>query len=141
MLLETTRFGSIEVADDTVISIADGIPGFPELQQFVLVDADDEQPFYWIQDVNDGDLAFLAVVPWDYFPDYTFTLHDDDEFALKVEDSTDLLILSLVTVDRDAGAVTANLLGPVVINQTSRLARQIVMHGDYSTRAPLGAAG
>jgi len=37
-------------------------------------------------------------------------------------------VLCLLTVDRDRELVTANLLGPVVINLKSRRARQVVLH-------------
>ena len=138
MTLETTRFGEITVDPETVIAVPDGFPGFPDIRAVVLIKVSDEQPFYWLQDVDRGDLAFLAVVPWEYFPTYDLVLSDEDESALEVDDPGDLLVLTLVTVDRDASLVTANLLGPVVINQAKRLARQTVLDGDHSTRTPLG---
>ncbi len=138
MAIETTRFGEIEIDPDTVISFPDGLPGFPDVRGITLIKVSDEQPFYWLQDVDRGDLAFLAVVPWEYFPEYELALTDEDESALEVEDPADLLVLALVTVDRDVPLVTANLLGPIVINQGKRLARQTVLLGDYSTRTPLG---
>ena len=138
MALETTRFGELEIDTETVISFPDGLPGFPDVRGVVLIEVSDEQPFYWLQDVDRGDLAFLAVVPWEYFPNYELALSDEDERALEVTDPTDLLVLTLVTVDRDVPLVTANLLGPIVINQAKRLARQTVLDGDHSTRTPLG---
>lgn len=138
MTLETTRFGDLEIDPETVITLPDGLPGFPEVRGITLIPVDDEQPFYWLQDVDRGDLAFLSVVPWDYFPEYELVLSDEDERALSVEDPTDLLVLTLVTVDRETPMVTANLLGPVVINQANRVARQTVLLGDHSTRTPLG---
>lgn len=138
MTLETTRFGEIEIDPDSVISFPDGLPGFPDVRGVTLIKVSDDQPFYWIQDVDHGDLAFLAVIPWEYFPDYELALTDEDESALSVDDPSDLLVLTLVTIDRDVPSVTANLLGPIVINQTKRIARQTVLLGDHSTRTPLG---
>ena len=138
MALETTRFGALEIDLDTVISFPDGLPGFPEVRGVTLIKVSDDQPFYWLQDIDRGDLAFLAVIPWEYFPEYELSLSDEDESALKVQDPGDLLVLTLVTVDRDVPLVTANLLGPIVINQAERLARQTVLLGDHSTRTPLG---
>jgi len=111
MLVETTRFGPIEVDEERIISVDD----------------------FWVQDVEDGELAFLAVVPWDYFPDYTFTLADDDEFALGVESVDEILVLSIVTVDREAESVSANLLGPLVIPLHPSTARP-----DRLTTGPYG---
>lgn len=138
MALETTRFGAIDIDPDTVISFPDGLPGFPDVRGITLIEVSDDQAFFWLQDVDRGDLAFLAVVPWEYFPDYELTLTNEDESALAVEDPADLLVLTLVTVDRDIPLVTANLLGPIVVNQAKRVARQTVLLGDHSTRTPLG---
>jgi flagellar assembly factor FliW len=136
--LETTRFGVIDIDPDAVVSFPDGLPGFPDVRGVTLIKVSDDQPFYWLQDVDRGDLAFLAVVPWEYFPEYELALSDEDESALEVEDPADLLVLALVTVDREVSLVTANLLGPIVVNQSKRLARQTVLLGDHSTRTPLG---
>lgn len=141
VLLETTRFGGLSIDSDTVIAMADGIPGFSDFTRFVLVEVSPDEPFYWLQSADDGELAFLSCVPWTYFPDYELELGDDDEVALAVEDVSDLLVLALLTIERDpeSVAVTANLLGPIVLNQKSRIARQIVMHGDHPARAPFAS--
>lgn len=136
--LETSRFGELPIAPETVITIKDGIPGFTDFTDFVLLEVSPEEPLYWLQSVDDGELAFLSCVPFAYFPDYELELGDDDEAALDVEDPADLLVLSLLTVDRENNSVTANLLGPIVVNQRARLARQVVMVGDHPVRAPLG---
>ncbi len=138
VILETSRFGDLPIDPETVITIADGIPGFAEFASFVLLEVSPDEPLYWLQSIEDGELAFLSCVPWAYFPDYELELGDDDEAALDVEDAADLLVLSLLTIDRDSNAVTANLLGPIVVNQKARLARQVVMVGDHPTQAPLG---
>jgi len=139
VVFETSRFGELPIDPETVITIVDGIPGFDEFTKFVLLEVSPEEPLYWLQSIEDGELAFLSCVPWAYFPDYELELGDDDEAALAVEDAADLLVLSLLTIDRDENTVTANLLGPIVVNQKARLARQVVMVGDHPVQAPLGA--
>lgn len=140
VVLDTTRFGELAIDPDTVISIADGIPGFADFTEFVLLEVAPDEPLYWLQSIEDGELAFLSCVPWTYYPDYELELGDDDEAALDVEDASDLLVLSLLTVDRENAVVTANLLGPIVINQRARIARQIVMVGDHPVQALFGPA-
>ena len=140
VMLDTARFGELPIDPDTVITIPDGMPGFSEFTGFVLLEVADGEPLYWLQSVEDGELAFLSCVPWSFYPEYELELGDDDEAALEVEDVGDLLVLSLLTVDRENEAVTANLLGPIVVNQRARIARQIVMVGDHPVRAPFGPA-
>ena len=54
------------------------------------------------------------------------------------------MVLCLLTVDHGTGsgaAITANLLGPLVINSRTRIGRQVVLSDpDLTTRVPLGAA-
>ena len=77
MQFETRRFGTIAVDDAEVYAVPTGIPGFPELRRVVLLGAgpapgvnpSDESSLYWMQDLDDGDLAFMSLVPCEVFPD------------------------------------------------------------------------
>lgn len=142
MLVDTERFGEIAVERDRIITFAEGLPGFPHARRFTLVEvADSDGAFFWIQSVDDPALAFLSVVPWPFFPDYTPVLPELDQDLLALDRAEDALVLCLITVNRDEQKVTANLLGPVVINQATRSARQVVLtEQDLPTQAPLAPA-
>ena len=140
MLLSTSRFGDIEVDPERTIRFDHGLLGFPDARSFILVETEADPDFYWLQCVEDGRLAFLATVPWDFFPSYEPEIDDEAQAALGIETEADVQVLSLLTVDREAGSVTANLLGPLVVNLRTRLARQVVLHDSgWPLAAPLGA--
>ena len=80
-LLRTTRFGDVSVDEGRVFAFADGLLGFPTATQFLALDVDDASDIYWLQCVNDGALAFLAISPWAYFPDYTPEIDENDEWS------------------------------------------------------------
>lgn len=139
MLVTTERFGDIDVATDRVLSFPDAVPGFPDSHQYVLVDISNDDTFYWLQSVDDPALAFLCAVPWPFFPDYAPEVSDDDQSALALDKAEDAMVLCILTVQREERAITANLLGPVVVNQNTRVGRQVVLMGDeYPVQAPLG---
>lgn len=146
MKVETDRFGELDVPDDRVLTCPDGLPGFPDAHRFALVDVRDASEdavgvFYWVQSIDDPSLAFLSAVPWPFFPTYEPELGEDDQELLGIEQVEDALVLCLLTVKRDEGVVTANLLGPLVINQRNRTARQVVLvDSEYETQVPLPAA-
>ena len=141
MRVITERFGDIEVDDDRILAFDEGVPGFPTARRFALVEVEDSDAFFWLQSLEDPGLAFLCAIPWPFFPDYEPELPEGDQAALQVEQAEDVLVLVVLTVDREAGQVTANLLGPVMINQRTRTGRQIVLSDtDYPLRAPLSAA-
>lgn len=135
-LLRTTRFGDITIDERRVFTFEDGLPGFPGATRFLAMTVEDDPDLYWLQCVDDGSLAFLAIVPWQQFPDYEPALTDDDRAHLELVDVDEAMVLCLLTVDRDNDAVTANLLGPIVLNTGRRLGRQVVL---TDSRLPLAA--
>ena len=139
MLIESERLGAVEVDDSKVITFADGLLGFPDAQRFALVDAGDDGTYFWLQALDDPHLAFLAAVPWAFFPDYEPELPGPDQDALELTDASDALVFCLLTFSDEA--VTANLLGPLIVNAATRRGRQIVLgESDYSAQMPLATA-
>ena len=139
MLIESERLGSVEVDETKVLTFADGLLGFPDAQRFALVDASDDGTYFWLQSLDDPHLAFLAAIPWAFFPDYEPELSRSDQEAMAITDPSEVMVLCLLTITEEA--VTANLLGPLVVNAETREGRQIVLdNSDYSARVPLAAA-
>ncbi|MFP3906267.1 MAG: flagellar assembly protein FliW [Acidimicrobiales bacterium] len=139
MLIESERLGAVEVDDTKVLTFPDGLLGFPDARRFALLDAGDDGTYFWLQALDDPHLAFLAAVPWAFFPDYEPELSTPDQEALGLTDPADALVLCLLTFSDEA--VTANLLGPLIVNAATREGRQIVLgDSDYSARMPLATA-
>jgi flagellar assembly factor FliW len=152
--VESEKLGEIEVDETTVLTFPHGLLGFDDMRRFALVDTHDSGLYYWLQSLDDPGLAFLTAVPWPFFPGYEFELPDADRDALGLvepapgtnPEEIPTMVLCLLTVDPgDAPGgpheITANLLGPLVINTDARIGRQVVLvDGDFTTRAPLAAA-
>lgn len=139
MQVTTSRFGVIEAAEGEVLHFEDGVLGFPDTTSFLRVPIVDADGWLWLQSTTDPELAFLAISAFLFFPDYDFDLPDGDAEAIGLADSADADVLALVTVRRsdegDVESITANLLGPVVVNIRTRQGRQVVLSdSNYSTR-------
>jgi flagellar assembly factor FliW len=140
MLISSDRFGDLDVAEERILLFPDGLLGFPDAHRFAMVDSHDTGMYFWLQSCDDPALAFLSVVPWAFFPDYTVVLPDAEEKALGIKSEEDVLVLCLLTVQRDKRLITANLLGPLVVNTVDRVGRQVVLaESGYPVRAPLAA--
>jgi len=142
MQVRSTRFGTFEVDDSRTLVFAQGLLGFPNSSQYVVVEVE-ETPYVWLQSVDEEDVAFLATSPFIFFPGYDLELGDEEQKAIEVEDPGQVEVLALLTIHR-AGeqpeSITANLLGPIVVNTESRRALQLVLDNpDYTTRVPLVA--
>ena len=140
MLVQSTRFGSFEVEEARALNFVRRLLGFPESTTYVLVEVE-ATPYMWLQSVDESEVAFLATSPFLFFPSYDLVLGDEEQAAIEVEDPDQVEVLTLLTVHRDgdqAQTITANLLGPIVVNSGSRKALQVVLDNpDYSTRVPL----
>jgi flagellar assembly factor FliW len=135
MQIETTRFGAVEVDTHHIIHFRDGLPGFESKHQFVLLPhtrPGGDSPFEWLQSVEDGELAFLAMRPHQVFPEYQPRIPVAELEAIGVDKggpSPDLL--TLLTVPRgNPNGITANLVAPVVVNPQNRLARQVIVNNE-----------
>jgi flagellar assembly factor FliW len=137
----SSRFGTIEIADDRIITVVDGLLGIPDSTRYVVLEVDDDSPYVWLQSVDEPEVAFLATTPWLFFPDYELVLDDDALGALGLERPEDAEVFLLLTVHREDDEVTditANLLGPLVASTVTRRARQLVLEDStYSTQVSL----
>jgi flagellar assembly factor FliW len=139
VLIESERLGAVEVDETKILTFPEGLLGFAGPQRFALVDAGDDGTYFWLQSLDDAQLAFLAAVPWAFFPDYEPELSNADQDELGITDPSQALVFCLLTFTDEA--VSANLLGPLVVNADTRRGRQIVLgDSDYSARVPLASS-
>jgi flagellar assembly factor FliW len=142
MLIRSVRFGSFEVEASRSLHFDEGLLGFPDSSTYVVVEVEDT-PYVWLQSADEPEVAFLATSPFLFFPGYDLELGDQEQGALDVEDRSQVEVLALLTVHRivdEPVNITANLLGPIVVNTETRKACQLVLdRSGYSTREPLVA--
>ncbi|MBW2061038.1 MAG: flagellar assembly protein FliW [Deltaproteobacteria bacterium] len=141
MKIRTTRFGEIEVEDEAVISVPGGLIGFSDQERYVIIEHKPESPFFWFQAVDRPDLAFVIANPFAFKPDYDLNLSEDILADLGIEDPEDMVVYVIMTIPHGRPQdMTANLLGPLIINTKSRIVRQIILDdSEYSHRYPISA--
>lgn len=144
MEITTTRFGIVNVDEGSVLRVPGGIIGFSDQQRYVIIEHKPGSPFYWFQALDRPELAFVIIDPLLFKPDYEVPLSTALLGELQVEDPAEVSIYVIVTIPQGRPReMTANLIGPLVINTRARVARQIVLDDEaYSLRHPLmNAAG
>ncbi|MDH3678843.1 MAG: flagellar assembly protein FliW [Acidimicrobiia bacterium] len=143
MTIESSRFGALELERSQGIDFGPGLLGFPESGTYYLLDVPETGYYAWLQSGEEPEVAFLVTSPWDFFPDYELDVPDDVQDEISLSDPSDAEVLVLLTAHHDGGAtaLTANLLGPIVVNTRTRQARQIVLDDTrYTTRELLRAS-
>ena len=141
MKCQSTRFGTFEVNDDTLLVFPSGILGFPDWTKYVMLDHDTDAPFKWLQCVEEPQLAFVILDPAIFKPDFQITITTDALIEIQKQDNDELSVVTILTIPSgDPSGVTANLRGPLVMNHRTRLCKQLVLAEDLPTRYPLFAA-
>jgi flagellar assembly factor FliW len=138
MKIMTNRFGEIEFKDEVMLTFTSGIIGFPNATRYLVLDHDRDVPFKWLQAVDEGDLAFVIMDPALFKPDYRMTVEPDELVELGVAEGDELITFVILTIpSADPRRITANLQGPVVVNRRTRLAKQIILREELTTRYPV----
>lgn len=127
MLVQTTRFGDVEIAEDRVITFPRGLLGFDGMTRFCLLQPNDDACFLWLQSLEDESLAFVVTDPSLFEAGYRVPIREDQRAVLRLRDGQDADAQVLVIVNKVDDVLTGNLQGPLVINCESMLGEQFVL--------------
>lgn len=131
----TARFGALDVPESEQLEFGRGLLGFEHLKRFVHVEIEAEQPFGWLQSLEDPQVAFVVTHPALFFPEYQVEVDPRELGDVRPSPNERLLVLAICTLAESPALVTMNLQGPLVINQSTRRGKQLVLnHSGYGTQ-------
>ena len=126
MKVDTKAFGVIDTEDKQKVIFPHGLLGFEEYTEYVLLDAEHE-PFYWLQSVNEKEIAFILINPFIFRKDYEANVTNEELAEIGINAPEKALIFVIVTIPQDGGRMTANLQGPLIINKESMTGIQAII--------------
>jgi flagellar assembly factor FliW len=138
MKVDTTRFGPLDIPDDQVLVFPEGLIGFEDCTRYAIVDRPKNKPVWWLQSLDRPEIAFILTDPAAVVANYQPPVPRSDlrQLSLASLDEAELHVMLIVTADPKE--ITANLLGPLLINPRERLGKQVVLRStDYSPVHPL----
>lgn len=128
MKINTTNFGEIEISEDNIIEFKDGIPGFEDEKKFtIILNEDPENPFHYLQSVENGELSFIIINPFEIFPNYDFNISDTVKDKLNIKNEKQVVVYTIVVIPEDIEKMTTNLQGPIVINIDEKKGKQVIL--------------
>ncbi len=132
-----TRFGEIEYDPTNLLHFPAGMIGFPTLHDFIVMPNKKEGPLFWIQSVDDPDIAFVLTDPSNFFLDYNVQPGASERTILQIEENDKCFTLSVVTVPPDQ-KITVNLAAPILFSpKTNRAIQVIIENTEYKSKTPL----
>ncbi len=136
MIVDTSRFGQVEVNDERVITFAKGLLGFPRYTEFVLIQPSDDSYFFWLQSTQAPELAFVVTDPSLFVEDYKVPIKSEQMEEIGIEQAEDAQVF--VIVNKRGNLLTGNLQGPLVVQTCKHIGEQLVLSDRrFDTRVPL----
>ncbi|AWB46234.1 flagellar assembly protein FliW [Paenibacillus sp. CAA11] len=134
MLVNTSRFGDIDIEEKDVVNFISPILGFAEERKYIIVNQFEQNSFQYMQSVTEPNLTFVLADPFQFNKEYDFVLEEHWIRELEINSEEDVTVKAITTV-RSATDITINLAAPIIINEKNNKAAQIIMDSaSYSTR-------
>ncbi|SKC50978.1 flagellar assembly factor FliW [[Eubacterium] yurii] len=132
MKINTNYHGEIELREEDILTLVNGMLGFEDIEKFVLIKEEDIFVEY-LQSVKD-DIAFAVMDPFIIKQDYTFDIPDMVMKSLDIKSADEVVIKTVVVVPEDITKIRTNLQAPIVFNKTNNKGMQIVLDDTYPLR-------
>ena len=138
MVIKTTRFGQVTITNEDILTFPEGMLGFQDLRQFVLLDDPNDDIFAWMQSCELPSVAFPVLEPEIFSQKYTTSLTKSELEHLGLTGQQKPTFMNIITIPDDPTQMTANLKAPIVINTEKRIARQCVLQdNNLAIREPI----
>ena len=139
MTINTKLFGEIVVDETKLITFINGIVGFPELKDFLLIhDSEGNGNVRWLQSVQEPAFAMPVIDPLHIMADYNPSIEDELLKPLGEMNVENMLVLVTITVPREIEKMSVNLKAPLVINGSNLKASQSIVEEDkYEVKYPI----
>jgi flagellar assembly factor FliW len=125
--IKTTRFGELEVDKKDIIEFTEGLLGFENQKKFFIVDPGDQTLILWLQSIDDAGTAFPIIEPKIFQPNYMVKLLPVELNSLNLENLQNASVYTVLTIPQNVTEMSANLKAPIIINNKTKTARQIVL--------------
>ncbi|MCF6265846.1 MAG: flagellar assembly protein FliW [Desulfuromusa sp.] len=132
-----SRFGEIEYDPENTLLFPEGLIGFEDLRDFVVMPNEKEGPLFWIQSIDDPQVAFILTDPTGFYFDYKVVPDGRERQKLGIDGNAECLIVCVVSVPADH-KITLNLAAPILFAPETNRALQVILEGTkFSPQTPL----
>jgi flagellar assembly factor FliW len=132
MNISTTRFGSLTIREDDVLTFVDGLIGMEDCRRWILLADAQNAALGWLQSLDRAEVALAVVSPRRFVDDYRVRVERRDIQPLGLSDPASAQVLVIISFSD--GGLALNLKAPLVIHLAERLGRQIVARDDHAVQ-------
>jgi flagellar assembly factor FliW len=142
MKLVSAKLGEIDYAPESVIHFKSGLIGLEHMQNFLLLEEEQFAPFGYLQSVDDPAFTLIVINPFLVDPLFSMEMLSEELESIGVHSTQDFMALAIVILSSVPELITVNLKAPLLVNNTSKQARQVLMISEkYGVNDPLIKSG
>lgn len=137
MRANTRLFGEIDIVDDKLITLENGMIGLPEMQKFALIFDEEKEgkgKIKWLQSMDDPETAFPVMDPTIIKEDYAPTVNEELLQPLGELTADNTFVLCTLTVPRNIEEMSINLKAPIIINLDTCKGAQIIVEDEFPVK-------
>jgi flagellar assembly factor FliW len=138
MLVDTSRFGPVEIEPDDIFLFSRGILGFEDHHHWILLADGHNDRVAWLQSLHEPEVGLALVSPRRFVPSYHVRLNRSQLTPLELAVLDEAFVLT--TLSRHEGSITVNLRAPLLFNANRRIGRQVVTLDEQPTQLKLPEA-
>lgn len=133
-----TNLEDHETGERTILRFDEGIYGFEDTKEYVLLQEDEEHTIWYLQAAHSEVPCLIVIDPYTIVDNYTPVISDADLACLGNPDDEDLCFLAVAVLKDDFKESVVNLKSPIVINAKTKCAKQVILeNNDYPIRYKL----
>lgn len=133
-IIKTRDFGEIIIKEEYIIKFVNGMYGFEDYKDYVLLMDEPEDEVMFLQSLNDMNLSFILIDPYVVFNDYNPILNEEELEELKVKGEAELKYLAIAIINENIKDSVVNLKSPIAINPKLKIAKQVILQNSYPLR-------
>jgi flagellar assembly factor FliW len=111
--IDSSRFGTLEIPQDSVIEFPQGLIGLGG-SRYAIVPSGNDGAFSWLHSLDDPSLALPVANPWHFFADYAVELSDEESTGITA-DPSDVEVYVTVRAGSQLSDFYANLRAPILV--------------------------
>jgi len=132
--IKTRDFGDISVNEEDIIKFINGMYGFEQYNNYVILKDDPNDDVMFLQSLDNVDSSFALIDPYSIFRNYSPKLNEDELNELCVTSETELKYLVIAIINENIKDSVVNLKSPIAINPKLRAAKQVILQNSYPLR-------
>jgi len=135
MKIETKQFGTVEVAEKEIITFNEGLFGFEDKQRYFVIRENEKSYFSFLQSADEPGLCFVIANAKEIIKNYVLSITENDYELMGIREKDELTDFVIITIPVNVEEISANLLGPIIINCRTMIGKQVISQNpEYTTK-------